>query len=78
MRQRSLREEELKKKWEEEAPLRKAEAERQKELCKKWKEQKNKKPVYLKCEECDKPKKTDSQQKWPLCYDCYNKSSDED
>jgi hypothetical protein len=36
------------------------------------------KKIYLKCEECDKPKKTDSQQKWPLCYDCHNKSSDED
>jgi hypothetical protein len=98
-----LREQELKKKWDEEAPLRQAEAERKKKewedgaeqrkldyenKTQKLKEQKeeyinqqklkNKKPIYLKCEECDKPKKTDSQQKWPLCYDCYNKSSDED
>jgi hypothetical protein len=30
------------------------------------------KKVYLKCKICDKPKKTESQQKWNLCYDCYN------
>jgi hypothetical protein len=30
------------------------------------------KKVYTKCEECDKPKKTENQQKWALCYECYN------
>jgi hypothetical protein len=30
------------------------------------------KKVYLNCKICDKPKKTESHQKWALCYDCYN------
>jgi hypothetical protein len=37
---------------------------------KKWGQQNNKKKVYDKCEECDEPKITENQQKWPLCFDC--------
>jgi len=32
----------------------------------------NAKKVYTKCKMCDKPKKTESQQKWALCYECHN------
>jgi len=72
-KERLLKEEAWKKKWEEEAPLRKAEAERQKELCEKWKEQKNKKPVYTHCLLCHAPKTIEHYQKFALCFKCHMK-----
>jgi len=68
------------KKWEEEAPLRKAQEEERK---KKWEEanqkyiesqqSNNKKKVYTHCLECEKPKICENHQKWPLCYKCNEK-----
>ena len=68
------------KKWEEEAPLRKAQEEERK---KKWEEanqkyiesqqSNNKKKVYTHCLECEKPKTCENHQKWPLCYKCNEK-----
>ena len=34
--------------------------------------------VYLKCVECDAPKKNENQQKWALCYNCKIKEDEED
>lgn len=44
------------------------EKERRAELSKKWKEEAK---VYEQCIECDKPKYTEKQRKFKLCYDCY-------
>jgi len=82
----ALREEERKKKWEDEAPLREAQEEERK---KKWEDEaplreakqkyiesqqsKNRKIVYTHCLECEKPKIGENHQKWPLCYKCNEK-----
>ena len=34
--------------------------------------------VYLKCVECNAPKKNENQQKWALCYNCKIKEDEED